>query len=310
MIGEYNLDYKESELFEIGKDKVIYKQYTYTGKKYNINDNRGILHIEGKIPYISFKALDNIPYINNGFSTRLGGVSKRYLGNLNLSFSRGDDEDNVRENYRRFAETLDLSEYNFVFSDQVHDTKIRRVYSKDKGKGISCKSDITGIDALITNEKQLTLVTFYADCVPLYFVDTVNQAIGLAHSGWRGTVNRIGMKTIETMKKEFGTDPKNIIGIIGPSICDECYEVSRDVFEEFRKSFSDKVCNEILYENINGKYQLDLWLANKYILMEAGILEKNISISEICTCCNSKLLYSHRASQGRRGNLAAVLSLK
>ena len=174
--------------------------------------------------------------------------------------------------------------------------------------------DFHDIDGMITDEPGVVLATFYADCVPLYFVDPVHRAIGLSHSGWRGTVNRMGKATIEAMQKEYGTNPKDLLCAIGPSICQDCYEVSKDVAEEFSKAFSGKE-EEILKQKDNmkmcePKYQLDLWRANVIILTEAGVPEENIAVTNICTCCNPKLLFSHRASQGKRGNLAAFMCLK
>lgn len=248
--------------------------------------------------------------MNHGFSTRLGGVSKGHLASMNLSFSREDGRETVNTNFQRICSFLGTSNENLVFSDQVHDTKIRMVTKEDQGKGIVKKRDYSGVDGLITNIPGLVLVTFYADCVPLYFVDIKKKAIGLSHSGWRGTVHKMGLKTVEAMKRQYGSNPKDIITVIGPSICEECYEVREDVMLEFKQSFAKEKLGDILKEKADGKYQLDLWVANKIILLEAGIPDENITVSGICTCCNSSLLYSHRASNGKRGNLAAFLSIR
>jgi len=199
-----------------------------------------------------------------------------------------------------------------VCSDQTHTTNIRLVTKEDGGKGIVIPKDYTDIDGLITNEPGIVLVTFYADCVPLYFVDIKNQAVGLAHSGWKGTVHRMGKEMVHTMGKAFGTRPEDLLVAIGPSICQACYEVSRDVAEQFMMEFPEKdVQNEILYETIPGeKYQLNLQRANAIILEECGIPKEQISVTDICTCCNPEYLFSHRASQGKRGNLAAFLGLR
>ena len=156
----------------------------------------------------------------------------------------------------------------------------------------------------------LVLSTFYADCVPLYFVDPVHCAIGLSHSGWRGTVNRMGKATIEAMRREYGSRPEELRCAIGPSICQDCYEVSEDVIEEFEKVFDKKYWNRLFYRKENGKYQLNLWMANKIIFLEAGIPEENISMPNLCTCCNPEFLFSHRASHGKRGNLGAFLGIR
>ena len=162
---------------------------------------------------------------------------------------------------------------------------------------------------MITNEPGVILSTFYADCVPLYFVDPVNKAIGLSHSGWRGTVGRMGQKTLEAMKEAFGTNPADVYAAIGPSICQDCYEISEDVAEHFYEEFQGHG-DEILINKGNGKYQLDLWKTNEIVMLEAGILPEHLAVTNICTCCNETVLFSHRASQGKRGNLAAFLMLK
>lgn len=244
----------------------------------------------------------------HGFSTRIGGVSKGHLSSMNLSFTRGDEEENVLENYRRIAKAIGFDYRNLVAGDQTHTTNIRVVTKEDCGKGIIRKKDYQDIDGLITNQENIPLVTYYADCVPLYFIDMKRRAIGLSHSGWRGTVNRMGAKTIEALQREYGCLPADIKVGIGPSICSSCYEVGREVAVEFQKEFGSYQ-KEILEEKENGKYQLDLWKANEIVLLEAGVRKENIRNSAICTCCHADWLFSHRATNGKRGNLAAFLML-
>ena len=112
------------------------------------------------------------------------------------------------------------------------------------------------------------------------------------------------------MQETYGTDPKDVYAAIGPSICQDCYEVSEDVIQEFQNSFAPEHWKTLFYKKENGKYQLNLWEANKIIFMETGITENHISMPGICTCCNPEFLFSHRASHGKRGNLGAFLGLK
>ena len=260
--------------------------------------------------YLSYPILEKTEIVKHGFSTRLGGVSKDHLGTMNLSFTRGDNEQAVRENYKRMAKALDVAEDSFVFSQQTHTTNVRKVKLEDKGKGLVVPLDYTDVDGLITDVPGLCLSTFYADCVPLFFVDPVHRAIGLSHSGWRGTVGKIGKVTLEQMKMEFGTEASECIVAIGPSICQDCYEVSEDVINEFQNAFDESYWKELYYKKENGKYQLDLWKANEIVMLEAGVLKEHIAVTNVCTCCNPDVLFSHRASNGKRGNLAAFLSLK
>lgn len=260
------------------------------------------------LPLLHYPLLDETEAVIHGFTTRLGGVSKGIYASLNLSFTRGDEREAVLENYRRLAQALSVREDSFCFSNQTHTTNVKRVGKEDAGTGMGEKA-FTDIDGLITDEAGVVLTTFYADCVPLFFVDKKHHAIGLSHSGWRGTVNRMGRVTIEAMHREFGSEPSELVCAIGPSICQDCYEVSADVAEEFIREFKGKD-REILIDKGKGKYQLDLWRANEIVLEEAGVPKKQIAVTNICTCCNPELLFSHRATQGKRGNLAAVLALK
>ncbi len=264
----------------------------------------------GEVLYLSYPLLERTGIVRHGFSTRAGGVSEGVCSTMNLSFSRGDKEEAVRENFRRMADALGVEEESFVFSHQTHTTNVRKVTLEDKGKGLVRPLDYQDVDGLITDIPGLCLSTFYADCVPLFFVDPVHKAIGLSHSGWRGTVGKIGSVTIQRMKEEYGSEPAEMIAAIGPSICQDCYEVSEDVILEFQKSFAKKYRKHIYYKKENGKYQLDLWKANEIVLEESGILPEHMAVTNLCTCCNHELLFSHRATQGKRGNMAAFLALK
>lgn len=261
------------------------------------------------VPVLRYKIFDAYEDIVHGFSTRLGGVSSGYLSSLNLSFSRGDSRENVIENHARFAGAVGYDCNKLVFSDQVHGDRIYMVTKNDMGKGIIRESDIKDTDGLVTDVPQIPLMTFYADCVPLYFYDPVKKVVGMAHSGWRGTVKKIGSKMIDFMEYNYGSERDNIICAIGPSICQECYEVSKDVADEFKKAFSDREYKDMIYKKANEKYRLDLHKACFYNLINSGVQEKNIALPDICTCCNSNILFSHRASDGKRGNLAGVIML-
>jgi YfiH family protein len=262
------------------------------------------------VPYLSFPMLEKTGMVTQGFSTKLGGVSQGKFATLNFTFTRGDNPDHVMENYKRMAAVLGVDEKRMVLSYQTHTTNVRLVTEEDAGKGIVKERDYKDIDGLITNVPGITLVTFFADCVPLYFLDPVHKAIGLSHSGWRGTVRRMGAVTIDKMKEAYGTRAEDLLVCIGPSICGDCYEVGEEVAQEFKKAFAKENWNQILGKKDNGKFMLDLWKANEIILKEAGVTTEHIQITDICTHCNSDYLFSHRTCGNERGNLAAFLSLK
>ena len=266
------------------------------------NESRGV-------EYLTFPSLEKTGIVSHLFSTRIGGASEGIYASMNLSYARGDRKEAVDENFRRIAEIMGREIQDFVLSDQTHTANVRKVTEEDKGKGITAKKDYRDVDGLITNERHIVLATFYADCVPLFLVDKKHRAIGLSHSGWKGTAGRMGEHTLLAMREAYGTNPEDVEIGIGPSICKDCYEVGEDVAEAFAAGFPDKVRKDILFAKGGGKYHLDLWKANEYIVRLAGVPKEQISVTDLCTCCNPNYLFSHRASQGKRGNLGAFLCL-
>ena len=269
------------------------------------------VHEKNGAVWFSFPMLDALDCVISGFSTRLGGVSEGHLSSMNLSFSRGDDPERVRENYRRMCDCLGIRPEQLVTTAQTHTTNVLRVGREDCHSSGIGPTKLRDTDGLITDVPGVCLAAFFADCVPLYFVDPVNRAAGLSHSGWKGTVNRMAEVTVRAMQREFGTDPGRLYAALGPSICASCYEVSEDVIDQVRDAFSAEHHSRLFRPNGKpGKYQLDLWEANRQILLEAGVAADHISLPNLCTCCNPDLLFSHRASKGLRGNLGAFLVLR
>ena len=260
-------------------------------------------------PYLEYPMFRETGIVKHGFSTRIGGVSKGCFSSLNLSFTRGDEEEAVRENFRRIGSAMGIRCEDMVFTHQTHTTNVRVVTEADRGCGIVKPRTYSDVDGLVTDIPGICLVTFYADCVPLYFVDPVKKVIGLSHSGWRGTVGKIGKVTVETMCREFKSRPEDILAAVGPSICQDCYEVSEDVIRQFQKNFPEDCWDALFYQKENQKYQLNLWKANELIFYEAGILPEHIAVTNLCTHCNSEILYSHRQAGDARGNLCAFLAL-
>lgn len=260
------------------------------------------------IPFLIYNSLSEIKFINHAFTTRLGGVSTGEFTSMNMAFNRGDDPENVTQNYKRFCKSAGFDYDSLVASAQDHHTFVRCVTSADKGVGIYKPRDMESVDALITNEKGVTLVTYYADCTPLFFVDTKQKAIGLAHAGWRGTVGRIGEKVIKKMTEHFGTDPSDVVCAIGPAISKCCYEVDLPCAENFL-NLSDVDSDKFVFPKQDGKFMIDLLEANRQMLCSTGVDPNNITVSDVCTNCNSDLLWSHRATKGHRGTMSAFMCL-
>lgn len=279
-------------------------------RKNNNRNEHMRVHKYKQVEYLTFPLLDEVEMIRHLFSTREGGVSKGIYASMNLSYTRGDDKEAVDENFRRIAEIFGTTPDRIVCSKQTHTTNVRLVTEEDCGKGVLYPVDYDDVDGLITNVPGILLCTSYADCVPLYFADVKNKAIGLGHSGWRGTVCRMGEAMLKNMHDAFGTKPEDVIAAIGPSICRDCYEVGEEVAEAFRQSFPEEWKFLLSEGKEAGKYQLDLWEANKRVLLGAGILSDHLAVTDICTCCNSEYLFSHRASKGKRGNLGAFMELR
>lgn len=267
-----------------------------------------IKNADKDLVYYTIEAFEKTGLVKHGFSTRLGGVSSGNLESLNLGVKKKDTRENILNNYDIFTKSLGIAMEDLVLTHQVHKDNIMEVDEGDRGKGLIRETDIKDTDGFITNKREVALVTFYADCVPLFFLDPVNKAIGLTHSGWKGTVSKIGQKTLEKMIKTYGTDPKDVLIGIGPSIGKCCFEVGGEVIEEVKKNF--KNAKDYFYKKDNEKFMLDLWAINRDKFLEMDVLEENITVSNICTKCNKDIFFSHRGDNGKTGSLAAIIELK
>lgn len=275
----------------------------------NFSSNVMKLNNVNSVPYLTYNSLSEIDFINHAFSTRLGGVSTDEFTSMNLAFNRGDIPENVTENYKRFCKSAGFDYESLTASSQDHHTFVRAVTKENVGVGIYKPKDIESVDALITNEPGVTLVTYYADCTPLFFVDTKQKAIGLAHAGWRGTVGRIGDNVIKKMQSLYGSDPSDIKAAIGPSISVCCYEVDKPCADNFL-ALDELDSTKFVFPKGNGKFMIDLLETNRQILVHAGVKNENITVSDVCTNCNSELLWSHRATKGHRGTMSAFMCIK
>ena len=280
-------------------------QTTFIRKDYITTDaleNDGVVWIEHKL-------LASYKEIRHAFSTRIGGVSKGALASMNLRNCKYDTLDNYKTNIQKFCSAAGFNYDRIVASAQSHSCNVELVREEDCPKGTLFGDSYSDVDGLITDVPGITLVTSFADCIPLFFYDPVRRVVATAHAGWRGTVGGIGRVVVEKMQDNYGSNPENIVAAIGPGICRDCYEVSEDLYEEFGHSFDEKVMSEIFSLGREGHYQLDLWKANYYVLMKSGILKEHISITDICTKCNSDKFFSRRAMGDVSGNQCGFISI-
>ena len=279
--------------------------------------NTILTHVsKDNVSYMTFSPFTESDIVKQVFSTRLGGVSKGMYESMNLTFNpvgeyEADSYDNVYKNFEGMAAVLDIPLERMVYTKQTHTTNIKVVDDSNAGMGIVKERDYDNIDGLVTNTRRLCLVSSYADCIPVTFVDNKERAIAAMHAGWKGTVGNIAANGYNAMKASYGTRADNITAFVGPGICADCYEVSSDVADKFKEAYTDKELEFILKEGKSeGKYQLNLLAANYINIINCGIPSSNIYVSDVCTSCNSDMLFSHRASKGKRGIMCNFIYLK
>lgn len=266
------------------------------------------------VKYLTFPSFDEIPFLYHAFSTREGGVSKGIFESMNLSFGRGDDEANVIKNFENLCNAIGIKTNSLVFSSQTHTSNILSVTEKDCGKGIFSPKTWNDIDGLLTATPFVSLVTHYADCVPLFFADKKRRVVGTAHAGWKGTVLGIAKEMVNKMKSEYMSDPKDIFVGIGPSIGACCFEVDSKTADEFSILPSEITNGNIIMRKDKSdpaviKYDINLQEINRQILISSNIPYENIEMADICTKCNHEWLISHRATDGKRGGMAAIIGI-
>jgi len=267
-------------------------------------------------------AFNKLPWLVHGFSTRSGGVSDLDGEKvLNLGAVEWDKRENVEANKKRFQAAVGASDLDFVSLHQIH-SDVVRIFDATPSK--QCKGD-----ALATNRKGLLLGVRTADCSPVLVVDPKKRVVAAIHAGWRGTLARIVAKTIGQMQMEFGSEAKDLLAAIGPTIGGCCYEVGTEVAADFSAKFSN--ASEFFDELRTGdepnplqwlnmmppghqpppkKVLLDLKKANKLQLLEAGVLEKNIFVTELCTSCDVDRLFSYRKEGAMSGRLLGVVGIR
>ncbi len=253
------------------------------------------------VKFLTIEEFEATGLVKHCFSTRIGGVSTGEAASLNFGFSRKDTKENVIENFKIISDVVGVDFESLVLTDQVHGSTVREVTPADRGKGLTVESDISQVDAFVTNCAGVTLVTFHADCIPVFFLDPVKKAIGLAHSGWKGTYENISKNVVEKMKTLYGTNPKDLICAVGPSIMTCHFEVGDDVADMFGKCYGKEFIKQY------DKPHIDLTAIVEKQLRSCGV--ESIVQSEICTYCQRDVFYSYRGDDHKTGSLIAMMCL-
>ncbi|MDV2685348.1 peptidoglycan editing factor PgeF [Alkalihalophilus lindianensis] len=244
-----------------------------------------------------------------GFTTREGGVSQPPFDSLNVGFHVNDLDEDVQKNRELIAEALSFPLNQWVGSEQVHKATIKKVTKEHQGLGSRSLQDaISATDGLYTKESGILLTSLYADCVPLIFYAKNQGIIGVAHAGWKGTVQLIGPKMISLWQDREGVPLEDIQVAIAPCISGNAYEVDDLPIESVLKVFPEAVEKKIYTENERGRYQLDLRLLNAELLISAGLKREQLLISSICTA-NDPRMYSYRADGGKTGRMMSFIGL-
>lgn len=256
---------------------------------------------KGEIKILVCRALENAGFVN-GFSTRLGGVSRFPVDSLSLSGFDQDELANIEENRRRFFDALGVS-HKLACVRQVHGDAIVRIDGQDDAGDLE-----TPADGMISDAEGVVLGSKTADCVPILLGDPQTKTFAAVHAGWRGTVRSIARKAVQKMVSEYKCDPANLIAAIGPAASGRSYEVGRDVIDEFKSNFTEA---EHLFDPTRENHALiDLHLANAEQLHSAGLRKENIHVTPFCTMESPDLFFSYRidgAKYGKTGRLLAVI---
>lgn len=269
--------------------------------------NEKVIHINKENQeFLQFKKL--LKYsdiITHAYSV---GLDKNYRTfKANRVHLEKEDYDKNMNNYKTLCETNRLDYKNIIKANQAHTDNVIKIEKIENSNKIDTAQKS---DGLITNKKNIILATTNADCILLLFFDPIKKVIANTHSGWKGTLQEISVKTVNKMKEEFGCNPKDIIVCICPSIRKCHFEVDKDVYEMFYDKFKNLGnINEFITEK-NGKWNIDTVLINKIILKQVGILEDNIEDCGICSVCNKELIHSFRAEGEGYGLATAIISLK
>lgn len=276
-----------------------------------INNFKKAHMIEKEIDNLTFLFFPNLSQyksIMHAVSTRVGGASRGNYNSLNLSFQVGDEENRVIKNHQTLSQTLSFDLSSLVTCQQVHQDTIALVDESYLKKDCFLPhNSISKTDALVTNVPGITLMTRYADCVPLLFYDPKTHTVAIAHAGWKGTLAHIGQKTVEVLVNEYHCQPQHILAALGPSIGPCCYQINSTMADQATKKIPR--AQEYISESSEDGLFFNLWQANKKQLKSAGIKDEHLYCAEICTACNIDLFFSYRKEEGITGRFGALIGL-
>ena len=251
------------------------------------------------VVWYEFEHMAKTGLVNHCFSTRIGGISKAPYDTMNLAYHMGDEKEAVNENFKRISAAVGFDSEKMAMTKQIHKAEVQTLSIDDQVD--------SGMDGLITTAAGLTLVSYYADCVPLLFLDPTKGVVANTHAGWRGTSLNIAQSTVDKMVSEFGSQREDILVGIGPCISMDCFEVGAEVVDIFKRNLP-QLGSHIKKKN-SEKWHFDLTAMNRQLLMEAGILPKNIEVANLCTFSDPEHFFSHRRDNTARGNMVAMIAL-
>jgi len=258
----------------------------------------------------SFKNFSKFREIGHFVSCRMGGCSSPPYASLNLSFNVGDDPQKVLKNRQRLAKAIGSPLSNLTTAKQIHDCRVTVVSEPLRGNGATDYSGaIDATDAMVTRVPEICLMILLADCVPIILYDPVKGVVGVAHAGWKGTLQSIAQKTVHIFQKDFGSSPQDMVAAIGPSIGPCCCEVGPSVLSQIEDLWGTRQ-RYIRKESSGNKGHFDLWEANLRQLVQAGIPTGNIEIAKICTHHHPDLFFSYRHEKGKTGRFGAGIFLR
>ncbi|MGE4412934.1 MAG: peptidoglycan editing factor PgeF [Candidatus Caldatribacteriota bacterium] len=262
------------------------------------------------LPLLYFPGLAQYQELLHFITTRHGGYSEKPFHTFNLAAHVGDRPEFVHKNRIKLAQSLGITTQNFIFANQRHGTNVSLIEQRARNEDTSFFTQVfPDSDALVTTCRDICLLIFIADCVPVLLFDRKRKVIALVHAGWRGTVGLICQKTVQLMQSHYGSRAQDIVCAIGPAIGPCCYQVGREVLVRVRESFPDEE-NLIISRSTGEKAFFDLWQANKIQLLRCGIPQENIKTACLCTCCHSNLFFSNRKEQPHTGRFAAGIMLR